>query len=292
MPQRLRLAVLAAVLAAALVLTALPAAARRDEPILLFSYECLAPARDAVDTAAAGFAEKAAFSRQVQAELVPQVIAALGVPAETVETEVTPGGYLLETNASLQSRLPIARDRADAFAAALGYVCRQDAVLVSDFGTEAGDTGYAIVSFPDDALTAAVAQAFFEHAAAIDEGLGGGYTAFRDEMIFLNVRDEDGVPYSGLDNGTFMALMAQAAATFPDHDLTILSSGVARAWFVGNDWDAAPQGGDYIGLLGGPDSDLVETLTAVQRQRDAMLARAAETHGWETERQGDRQAAE
>ena len=92
---------------------------------------------------------------------------------------MTPGGYLLNTNASLQTQAEVDAETADRFAAAAGYVFRQWSVLVSDFGAEDGGTGYGVVSFEDGTLDAGMAHAFFEHAASIADGLGGGLHRLR-----------------------------------------------------------------------------------------------------------------
>jgi hypothetical protein len=151
-------------------------------------------------------------------------------------------------------------------------------VLVSELDDEAGGTAYVTVSFPDDALTPEGAQAFFEHAAAIEEGLGGGYTAFGDSMIFLNVRDGDGGPYSGIEDELFAALLGYAAATFEPETLTISGAGVAEARFVENDWEASPNGEDYAATLA--DSALVAELDGLRAAHTALIEEMGAAFGW------------
>ena len=212
-----------------------PRAARAADPTLLFSYEVTsAVGLDLPKLPQATYAERATFAGQVLDRLVPDVVRAVGLDPKRVKTEITPGGYLLKTNASLQSKTALGDAPADRFAAALGYVFRQSSVLVSDLADAKGGTGYVIVSMPKGTMNASLAQAFFAHAAEVDAGLGGGYTAFDDEMIFLNVRDRDGKPYSKLEDDVFEAAMRRAAASFDLVKAEVKDVGQARARFVGN----------------------------------------------------------
>ncbi len=260
----------------ALLLLALPAAA--EERAQLLSYEALPSAQVALDLDGANYAERAVVTTAVLESIAPRVIAAAGFDPETVETEMTPGGYLLATNASLQARAAMTDDEATRLAAALGYVFRQWSVLVSELGDETGDTAYVTVAFPEDALTPEAAQAFFEHAAGVDEGLGGGYTAFGDAMIFLNVRDGDGGPYSGLEDELFAARLGYAAGAFRAAPVTVAGAGVAEARFVGNDWEAAPDGEDYLETLADPA--LTATLDALRAEHTALVEEMGAALGW------------
>lgn len=51
----------------------------------------------------ASYVDRATFSAEVSKDIVPKIITANGIDAATLRTEVTPGGYLLKTNASLQT---------------------------------------------------------------------------------------------------------------------------------------------------------------------------------------------
>ena len=251
------------------------AAEAADRP-LLFSYEATSGQLGLAKLRDAAYADRAAFTAKVQDELVPEILRAVGIDPAKVRTELTPGGYLLRTNASLQSRVAVDAGRADRLAAAFGYVFRQSSVLVSDLGDRKGGTGYTVVRFARGTLTAAKAQGFFEHAAAVNKGLGGGYTAFGDDMIFLNVRDDAGKPYSELDDTAFAAGLKQVAAGFRDGHARIARTGQARAKFVGNSWRQKPNGEDYAALLG----DAVPRLKALQDRHTAMIMEAADRYGW------------
>jgi hypothetical protein len=247
-----------------------------DRP-LLFSYEATSGQLGLARLREAQYADRAAFPAKVRDELLPDILRAAGVDPTKVRTELTPGGYLLRTNASLQSRVAIDARGADRLAAALGFVFRQSSVLVSDLADAKGGTGLAIVRFPRGTLTAATAHGFFEHAGALKKGLGGGYTAFGDEMIFLNVRDEAGKPYSELDDKAFAAGLRDAAASFAGGRARVARVGEAKARFVGNSWRQKPNGEDYVALLG---DALAARLKPLQERHTAMIMDAAERWGW------------
>lgn len=244
----------------------------------LLSYEAIPSVQVTLDLSAATYAQRAALTAAAFADIAPAVIAAAGFDPAAVETGMTPGGYLLKTNASLQARAMLSDPQATRLAAALGYVFRQWSVLVSELDEPGGGTAYVTVSFPDGALTPEAAQAFFEHAASVNEGLGGGYTAFGDDMIFLNVRDDAGAPYSGLDDLVFAAALGQAAGSFAGASLSVSAAGEAEARFVGNDWAAAPGGEQYAELLGDPA--LVEALGPLRQAHTALAEAFGARFGW------------
>jgi len=270
---------LAAAALAGLLALAAPGEGRAQDAAHLISYEALPSVGLEVSFDAATYAEREAITAEAEATIVPEVFALLDMDAAAAETQVTPGGYLLNTNASLQTRLPVAGEEADRFAAAVGYVFSQWSVLVTDFSAADGGTGYAVVSFPEGALDADLAHAYFEHAAGVAEGLGGGYTAFGDSMYFLNVRGADG-PYSGLEDPDFIALLGRAADGFGQADATIAESGAVEARFVGNDWDSAPDGADYLAVLGGPDTPVAAALADLAATWNARVLEIANEKGW------------
>lgn len=266
------------IIGAALASLAACGAAAQEPRERLFSYEAIPSAQVELDLDAADYAQREAVTQAALESLAPEVIAAAGLDPATVETEVTPGGYLLRTNASLQSRAVTTEAEATRLAAALGYVFRQWSVLVSELDDPGGTTSYVAVEFPEDALTPEVAQAFFEHAAGEAEGLGGGYTAFGDEMLFLNVKDDAGAPYSGLDDMAFAARLGRAAGSWDGPAAAIAAAGFAEARFVGNDWDGAPEGEGYLATL--DDPALAEALDALRAQHTALVERMGAEFGW------------
>ncbi|WFU05190.1 hypothetical protein QA648_31175 (plasmid) [Rhizobium sp. CB3171] len=229
----------------------------------------------------ASYDDRVAFSAEVLKDIVPKIISANGIDPATLETEVTPGGYLLKTNASLQTEGELDDATADRLAGSLGYIFRQYSVLVSRLDDTTGKTGFAVVRFPKDTLSASVAQKFFEAADATKKGLGGGYTVFGDEQIFLNVTNSEGKPYSGLDDATFVDGLKQTAASFGAPAPEVSMSGKAVARFVGNDWEKAKVGEDYISLLGGPTSELVKKLESISGDYASLVAKVAESKGWD-----------
>lgn len=254
------------------------AAAAQEAEVHLLSYEVIPSAQVALNLDAATYEQRAALTAAVRDDLAARVLAAAGLTAAAVETDLTPGGYLLQTNASLQARGAMSEEQAIRAAAALGYVFRQWSVLVSRLDDAQGDTGYVVLSFEDGALTPDLAQGFFAAAAAVDEGLGGGYTAFGDAMIFLNVRDADHQPYSGLDDMAFAAKLGQAAGRFEAAPVRVASAGYAAALFVENDWEAAPDGEDYAATL--DDAALVATLDGLRAEHTALVEAMGARFGW------------
>ncbi|MBI1774780.1 MAG: hypothetical protein HYR63_05475 [Proteobacteria bacterium] len=251
------------------------------DPQLLFSYEVTsAVGLELPKLAGATYAERATFAGQVLDSLVPDVLRAVGLDPRKVETQITPGGYNLKTNASLQSKVALAEADANRLAAALGYVFRQFSVLVSDLADAGGNTGYVTVSMPKGTMNASLAQAFFLYAAGVDPGLGGGYTAFGDDMIFLNVRDGQGQPYSKLEDEAFAAAMRRAADGFTSAKATVSATGKAKARFVGNSWRNKPGGDDYVALLGGAGTPLVNRLDGLRQRQVTLILAAADRFHW------------
>ena len=218
--------------------------------------------------------------REIHGTLVPDIFAEFGLDFDALTSEDAPGGYLLETNPSMQSRGSLSPDQATQVSAGLGYVMYQWSVLVTDFSAEDGDTAYGIVQFSDGDLDAAMAQTFFEYAASVDGGLGGGYMAFENEMIFLNLRGADGAPYSGLDDETFIAQLEIAAADFSDASTLLSVADFADAWLVENDWSSAPDGTDYASVIAASGASIA-ALDALQSQYNQQLLAAATSYGWE-----------
>lgn len=244
----------------------------------LVSYEAIPSAQIELNLDAATYAQREALTAEALETIAPRVAEAVGLDPADVETALTPGGYLLDTNASLQALALTSEQEAARLAAALGYVFRQWSVLVSRLDDESGETGYVSIRFPEGALNGEMAHAFFMAAADVDGGLGGGFTAFGDEMIFLNVRDGEHAPYSGLDDIAFAAMLGQAAGAFPDAELVVGGAGYAHAFFVDNDWETAPDGEDYAAAL--DDPALVTALDGLRAEHTALVERMGAAFGW------------
>lgn len=124
--------------------------------------------------------DRATFSAEVSKDIVPKIITANGIDAATLRKEVTPGGYLLKTNASLQTVSDLDEAAANRLAGSLGYVFRQYRALTARLNDTTGKTGFVVVRFPQGSLNATVAQRFFEAADATKKVWSGGYAVFGD----------------------------------------------------------------------------------------------------------------
>lgn len=241
-----------------------------DRPTLLYSYEVLNFEVHKIDPARLSYEERLQIAEKAKTEVVPKILDTVKITGEKVSTLAMPGGYQLETNASLQSSFETDNATADVLAAALGYTFRQWSVLVTDFAPAGeGDTAYGVVTF-DHVISGPEADAFFKHAAKVNPALGAGFTAFDEEMFFLNVTDAQGKPYSGVDDETFIAALGKAAESFTADRVQMTGSGRADARFIENDWKASPDGEDYARRLG---EDLTARLKALRAGHDAEVAR-------------------
>lgn len=228
------------------------------------------------DTSLASYADKEAFTESILQQVLSDVYAAVGVDPSDLDQRLTPGGYLLVTSPSVQILSDFTPDDVDNLAAALGWTNYQWSVLVTDYGDTDGGTGYASVTF-DTTVDAALAQSFFEHAASVDPGLAGGYTAFGDSMTFLNLRGSDGSPYSGLEDDTFIASLTTATSSFADATAVVETSGQVGAKLIENDWTTAEIGGDYLAVIEDADEP---GLVPIREEYEALLGEAGATYGW------------
>lgn len=245
-------------------------AADEERPTLLFSYEAINFDVHKIDPAKLAYDRRVEIAEAARQDELPKILSVLDIPAGKVSTLTTPGGYKLETNASLQSALEVDDKTADIFAAALGYTFRQWSVLVTDFAPQGeGDTAYGVITF-DHPVSGREADAFFKHAAKVNPALGGGFTAFDEEMFFLNVTDAQGKPYSGVDDKTFLADLGKAAESYAAQKVEMTGTGRADARFIENDWQASPEGEDYAKRLG---QDLTARLKTLRSGHDAELAK-------------------
>lgn len=225
------------------------------------------------DTSEVDYTSKAAFTSEILSAVVPGVMEATGASAD-LDQQLTPGGFELATSPSLQIRGPQDPAAAKALAASLGWTCYQWSVLVTNFAETDGGTGYGTVAFESGALTPELAQSFFEHAATVDPGLAGGYTAFGDELIFLNLRGTDGAPYSGLEDGAFITDLESATSSFTGATVSLSASGEVQAYLEENDWTGTgPTGEGYAADLSG------EQLAALEPLREAYLTALEATGG-------------
>lgn len=189
-----------------------------------------------------------------RARIVPLVLGAAETAPGRAEISLTHGGYLGRTNPALILALEGSHAEARQLAAMLGYVFAQESVLVWTWAEEGAAA--AVIRFPAGTLTPETGQSFFAAAARRHEGLGGGYTALGDEMVFLNLRGPDGVPFSGLDDAAFAHELRKAAEAFTQAPASAGRTGRVRAILVSNDWVAAPEGEDYLSRIADPSAAL------------------------------------
>jgi hypothetical protein len=254
-----------------LLLAFAPAAAQSP---LLFSYNALPAAQIVMPKAkTAPYADRARLTAEIARDLVPSIFNTMMLDPARARTEVAPGGYLLETEPSLQTTLQTSHADARRLAAALGYVLRQGSVLVSDCADPAGAAAYGAVAF-DRPVDDALAHKFFLHAAKTDKGLGGGYSVVGGRMLFINLAGADGKPFGGLGSDAFVSALARAARSFPGASLA--ASGKCRAYLVENDWSKATNGEDYAAQLGPGGGGLM----LLRLKHTAMVEDFANRHGW------------
>ena len=249
----------------------------QDRPWLLLAEAIPAVGVDLPHLDAAPYEEREALAEQVRVELVPRIAAAIGVPGGAEARAVTPGGWMLTTNPSIPVTVLGGR-AAERMAAALGLVLRQSAVLTVDLADGQGGTGFGLVALPDGPGDPALAHQFFLHAAGVDRGLAGGYTALPVGMVFLNLRDGRGRPYGGIDDAAFADALRRAVTTFPGPALRYERSGTARALLIGNDWKTSPDGAAYRDRIADPAA--VRRLGPIQQRHTALVLEAAGKFGW------------
>lgn len=229
----------------------------------------------------ASYEQREAFTVEVRDAMLPDVVALVGLADQMLDTELTPGGFQRVTNPSLQTRLMASGAEVESLAAALGYVFSQWSVLVTDFAAEDGGTGYAVVTFDVAQVDPELGQAFFDHAAEVDVGLGGGYFAFGSEVIYLNLRGPDGEPYSGLDDDSFVTAVEEAADSFAPYKAALAQAGEAGVIFVENDWKTAPAGEDFLNVLDPLGEAALAELATLQEEHVARFKAAVDAYGWE-----------
>jgi hypothetical protein len=201
------------------------------------------------DIARLDYTARQALSEQVRREILPAVAQALDLQGLPLETQIVPGGYRLKTDPSFVTRFPQGEEaKALQFAAALGYVLRQDSMLVFAIDEQGGDSLTVRVAIDGECLSPQIAHRFFVQAARVEKGLGGGFTAFGCEMLFINLRDGRGVPFSGLNDDAFAAALVKAAAQFIPSS-SIAGSFRTRTVLIGEGWPGSKGGALYTERL-------------------------------------------
>ena len=229
------------------------------------------------NTQAATVAQRQAFTAQIVAEVVPDVLGALAIPPGQVVPTLSVGGYQLQTSPSIVLQGALDPAGAQELAAALGWTTFQWSVLVARLGEADGGTAVGAVHFPHPP-DSAEAQAFFVHAAAIDPGLGGGYLRVGEDLLFFNLRGADGAPYSKLEDDAFLGRLGEAARRFSGAPLTLLGPQRATALLVEGNWsEGSAPGASYLQQI----DDAAEVgLAPVQAEYLAALESSPSTATW------------
>lgn len=231
---------------------------------------------DAPALAAAEWNAREALAATLLAEVVPGVLAAVGIDAGEARSALTQGGWRGRSSVSLRTHLPADDDQADRAAAALGYVLRQYAVLVLDpEPAPAKGVPLVRVGLSKGRFGPALAHAFFAHAGTVADGLATGYTAVDEELWFINVRAADGSPVSGLTDAAFEAALRKAAAGFTEATVRIVGTRMIEARLVSDDWAAPPEAARYRARLAQLGAEAWAALDAA-RSKHTRIVRAAE----------------
>jgi len=227
------------------------------------------------------FAARQAATRRIVDKTLPDILKAAGIDPSFVDSiEHTIGGFMLETNPSVRIGLKATTDQVDRLARIIGLAYRQDSVLVTRLGDDAGPnatTDFVRLEFPKGHINGETADAFFQHAASVDEALGGGFAAKDDSLVFLNVRGEDG-PYSNKSPDEFYDLVRRAAESYDgaDHIEVGRPDELADVTFVDNDWKEHPNGESYRDPIeeGRPETagDLRRITETVDAEHDQIAA--------------------
>lgn len=228
---------------------------------------------------AMSYEELEAFTRDVQTEVLPDILMAFDVDDREVDQDLGPSGYLLETSPAMQLKVPLSDAAASQLAAGLGYALSQESVLFTDWSEADGGTAFGAVRFTGHAPSADEAQAFFLWASEVNEGLSGGYSGFDDTLFFQNLRGEDGLPYSGLEDDAYLDALRTAADTWTEGAVSLIETGEVQSWLIANDWVQSPGGDDYLAQLAG-DAPRLAALEAARSEHAQLLATAAEDGGW------------
>jgi hypothetical protein len=215
----------------------------------------------------ASYAEKDALTRAVLAEIVPHVWTTLGaVVAARVRSRVQAGGYGNEVNPSIHSAVQTTEAEARRLSAALGFVFRQDAVLMYDLAAEDGQLKQVTVRFARRSMTPAIAARFFDLARQELKNDKLGFSSTLSRMIFININ-------TGIGDDALAAGLKRAAAAWPQQNITVEPPKSVRALLVENDWSKQKAGESYASELGAGGERLAGALAMLQRRHDGRVRR-------------------
>jgi hypothetical protein len=214
----------------------------------------------------ASYGEKDALTRAVLAEIVPHVWTTLGAVAARVRSRVQAGGYGNEVNPSIHSVVQTTEAEARRLSAALGFVFRQDAVLMYDLAAETGDLKQVTVRFARRSMTPAIATRYFELARRELKSDKLGFSTTLSRMIFINLN-------TGIADDALAAGLTRAAAAWPEMNIKVEPPKALRALLIENDWGKEKAGESYVRQLGANGERLATALALLQRRHDGRVKR-------------------
>jgi hypothetical protein len=259
-----------AALLAALALTALATAAPAQGEALRnwrISFEVLSSQHaQPPEGRRPSYDQKDQFTRAALAEIVPHVWTTLGAFAQRARSRVRAGGYHDQVNPAIHSNITTSELEARRLAAALGFVFRQQAVLVYDLADEKGELRFVAVRFPRGTLTPALAEQFFARARAELKSDRLGFSATYSRMLFINLN-------TGIADDVFAAGLGRAAAAMPRLEIKVEPPKPVRATLIENDWEKSKEGEDYARHFGHHSEMLAGRLAQIRRRHDGRVRR-------------------
>ena len=171
-------------------------------------------------------------------------------------------------------------DIANQYASIMGYILKQDAVpwyRPDAKGGKLDSVGYD-VSFNVD-LTQELEQELFAHLDGLIPNIG--YTKVDGNLQFINFRDENGKPMSGVADKKFEAQLVEALQSFPQEIDFSVTPFRAQSNYIFNDWTENQNGESYIESFGRREfADIQETVdgwaTEISNAADIFDARRDE----------------
>lgn len=186
---------------------------------------------------------------------------------------ISTGAYEGKVTPNVISRIVLRKDDgayvtdiANKYAAIMGYILKQDAVpwYRPDIrGGKLDSVGFD-VAFDVD-LTPELEQALFNHINSLIPDIG--YTKVDGNLQFINFRDENGKPMSGISDKKFEERLLDALRSFPEEIDFGVDPFRAQSNYIFNDWKENRNGESYIETYGGAGfADIQETVNGWRDQ--------------------------
>lgn len=236
--------------------------------------------------------QKEEFNRDVRALFVDEngvdILAQLlnAIPLYTSDTSI--GAYENRITPNVVTELVLGKDDgtyltdvANKYAAALGYILKQDAVpwyrADPTASGKLASKGYRL-SLQEGTITPEMEDALFNHLNNVMPGVG--FTRVDNGLDFINFRGEDGKPFFMKDKDYESALKS-ALASF-DHDVNFtVTPFKTESQYIFNDWESQPNGEGYLERFS--ESELANLQGFLADRSAAYLALAedyGQRYGW------------